>query len=112
MLENATVTLSVKDFDELRKSDAAYKNIAPRLGKCFEYMCIANDVPKECNGCRKKECKECETDKEYPLYTEKLTVDVEQLVKVAKECSLYGKDVKRDIDAMLIKYKEEQEEER
>jgi hypothetical protein len=113
MFENTTVTLSLQDFDELRRGHAAHRQIASWLSDCFTYTCTPNPQPQECEKCDKDlftekwngsntECCECEIFQNNPEYTETLAVDVARLIRIAKEYSLYGKDAETDIDKLTV----------
>ncbi len=105
MLENTTVTLSLSDFDILRRGEKWYREIASSLSHCFEYKCEEHDHPdppecKECHG--DMNCRSCEVYAKNPDYTETLTVDVERLIRTAKEYALYGKEIEADIDDLEV----------
>ena len=113
MYNNTTVTLSLHDFDELRDGHAAHRNLAKWLSVCFKYSCIENQQPQECETCKKnqtaekwdadnEECYQCEVLYNNPEFTEKLTVDVARLIKVAKEYSLYGDDIETDLENLPV----------
>lgn len=106
MLENTTVTLPLRDFDTLREGEREYRNIARALSACFEYTCENHPEPPECKNCSTEtDCPDCE---HYaPDYIEKLTVDVERLIRVAKEYALYGKDIEAEIDEIPLERKPE-----
>ena len=122
MIESATVTLSLKDFDRLRNDEAMHKRahrcIASQLAGCFDFSCKENPLPKECENCPTAEenyslpklsagvihevCSMCETWHNYKELDEHLTVDVEKLINVAKSYSLWGKDVETDLDEITV----------
>ena len=102
MLDRATVTLKLAEFDELRSAHKAHWEIARRLASCFEYSCIQNLEPEECKGCEEDSCEDCKVYHDNPPFDEKLTVNVDCLIKAAKEYSLYGKEIDTDIDAVRI----------
>lgn len=103
MLDSATVTLRLAEFDELRSTHRAHREIVQRLAGCFEYSYIQNPEPEECKDCKEDDgCEDCKIYHDNPPYDEKLTVDVDHLIKVAKEYSLYGKDIITDLDTVRI----------
>jgi hypothetical protein len=113
MFDHATVTLSLKDLDALRAHSGDH--IASALAKCFCYEVKEKAEPQECKGCKSEvDCPDCEH------YTpnqceEKLTVDVEKLIWVAKEYALYGKGKESnliDIDAIPVERIERKAERR
>ena len=116
MLENTTVTMSLHDFDRYRDAEKAHREIAYNLARCFEYSCTDNPQPQECNKCdvadkwdgSNTECWACEVYQNNPIYTERLTVDVKQLIRVAKEYAVYGKDIETDLDAIKVTPKTEE----
>ncbi len=102
MIENATVTLPLNEFDELRADSKVYRKIAQKIAACFEYQFKEYDMPEECKACRKDDCTKCKVYKEKPPFEEILTVDVEQLINAAKQCALYGKNIDSDVEEMRI----------
>lgn len=109
MIENANVTLSLSDFDELREESKEFRKIARCISACFEYICKENQEPEECKNCKNGiECEECEIYKKHPAYDEYLTLDVAKLVRVAKEYALYGKEAETDLNTIPIRTKEHQ----
>lgn len=109
MIEGATVTLPLNEFDKLRMDSEEYQQLAPRLAACFDYEFKDNGEPAKCKTCKKEnpDCTKCKVYKESPPWEEILTVDVERLIRVCKEYALFGKDVEGDVDEMTLKRKEE-----
>ncbi len=110
MLENATVTLPLADFDTMRDGEREYRRMAGRLANCFDYKYVKhhNPEPPECKDCKRDiDCPDCEINAANPLCTETLTVDVGRLIRTAKEYALYGKDVETDLDAIEVTAKTE-----
>jgi hypothetical protein len=102
MLENVTVTLSLQDFDTFRAGEAAHRAIASQLASCFDYLCTKNETPAQCEKCKKDSCEGCKVYDKNPLYTEKMTVNVNQLITVAKDYSCWGKDIETDLGTIKI----------
>lgn len=104
MVEGATVTLPLNEFDELREGNNAYRSIAPKIANCFEYDYKEFATPEACKKCDEEnpDCSQCEVGKENPPFEETLTVDVDRLIAVCKQYALYGKNIYTDIDEMKI----------
>lgn len=109
MNDNATVTMPLNDFDELRENSKSLLKLAPRIAKCFKYDYKEFPEPADCKKCKEvnPDCTKCEVYKENPFCEETLTVDVERLITVCKEYALYGKDVDfTDLENIAIIKKE------
>lgn len=104
MLEGATVTLPLSEFDELRTNSREFQNIAPQIAACFEYELKEYGMPEKCKTCKKEnpDCPKCKVFKESPPWEEILTVDTERLINLAKRYALYGKDIKSDVEEMTV----------
>ncbi len=104
MVEGATVTLPLNEFDGLRADSKEYRDIAPRIANCFEYDYKEFATPEDCKKCGEEnpDCSQCEVCKENPPCEETLTVDVDRLIAVCKQYALYGKNICADIDEMKI----------
>lgn len=104
MVEGATVTLPLGEFDELRAESKEYRDIVQRIAACFEYEFKDHGEPEKCKTCKKEnpDCKKCKVFKESPPWEETLTVDVERLINAAKQYALYGKDVESDVEEMTV----------
>jgi hypothetical protein len=111
LMKNTTVTLPLNEFDDLRDKAQEYKTIAYKLAHCFQYSCIEHEEPQECKDCKdchgEIDCPDCDIHKKNPSYTEKLTVDVERLIRVASEYALYGTNVETNIKNILFEKKKE-----
>ena len=109
MFDRATVTMPLDEFDELRRGKNQFENwyreMASRIAGCFEYSLkyTATDVKPGCD-------EECSTCGYCIAYTEKLTVDVERLINVAKDYSCWGKDIETDLDNITIERMERENE--
>jgi hypothetical protein len=100
MVNNATVTLLLEHFDEMRDSDKRFLELMCGIRDCFEYSRIE---PEECESCSDdKECYDCDV---YDT-AESLTVDVARLIKVTKKYALFGTDIEADTDTIIILRKE------
>lgn len=108
MIEGTTVTMPLKEFDELRADSKEYREIAPQIAACFEYELKEYGEPEKCKTCKKvnPDCTKCKVFKESPPWEEFLTVDVERLISITKEYALYGKNVKSDVEEMTVVLKE------
>ena len=97
MFDKATVTMPLDEFDELRRAknqfESWYREMASRIAGCFEYT--ATELKPGCD-------EECDTCGHCNAYIEKLTVDVERLINVAKDYSCWGKDIETDLDSITI----------
>jgi len=104
MVENATVTLPLNEFDELRADSKELQRLAPQIAACFDYEFKENGEPEKCKTCKKEnpDCKKCKVFKESPPWEEILTVDTERLIRVAKQYALYGKNVKADVEEITV----------
>jgi len=123
MFENVTVTLSLNDFDKLREGETTYRLTARALAACFDYTCTQNPTPQECENCPSAnndyslpsgksgmihdDCAACAVFQKHNDYNELLTVDVERLIRTAKEYAVYGKDVETDLDKIEVQRKAE-----
>lgn len=104
MVEGATVTLPLNEFDGLRTDSEEFQRLAPQLAACFEYELKDKGEPAKCKSCKKEnpDCTKCKVFKESPPWEEILTVDVERLINAAKQYALYGKDIEADIEEMTV----------
>ena len=104
MVEGATVTLPLNEFDELRKDSKEFQRLVPLLAACFEYEFKDNGEPAKCKSCKKEnpDCTKCKVFKESPPWEETLTVDVDRLIRVTKQYALYGKDADLDVEEMTV----------
>lgn len=93
--DGVTVTLPLEKFDELREGERAYREIAPRIARCFEYECKELVVSEDCKKCVEEnpDCTTCDVYKANPPFKETLTVDVERLISVCKDYAFYGKEI-------------------
>lgn len=114
MIKNAKITLPLEEFDELRLGDSAYREIAQKIAACFEYKCKEYSVPAKCKTCKKEnpDCTKCKVFKESPPWEEILTVDVERLINVAKQYALYGQDITSDVEEMSLVIKKSEGEDK
>ena len=104
MVEGATVTLPLNEFDGLRTDIEEFRRLAKLIAACFEYECKDNGEPAECKSCKKENpvCTKCKVFKKSPPWEEILTVDVERLIKAAKQYALYGKDIEADVEEATV----------
>lgn len=106
MIEGATVTLPLGEFDELRADSKDYRNIVPKIAACFDYECKEYGESDKCKTCKKEnpDCRKCKVFKESPPWEEILTVDTDRLINFAKQYALYGKEIKSasDIKEMTV----------
>ena len=108
MIENTTVTMPLKSFDEMREDSKQYRQFIAQISRCFDYVRGENSDPNECDNCQSDiSCFDCEAYKNNPQYDEKLTVDVERLIRITKEYALWGEDLDLDIDAITIEHRAE-----
>jgi len=108
MIENTTVTLPLKSFDEMREDSKRYRQFVAQISRCFDYVRDETADPNECDNCKSDiDCPDCEVYKNNPQYNEKLSVDVERLIRTTKEYALWGKDLDLDIDAITIEHRAE-----
>lgn len=108
MIESATVTLPLDEFDELRANSNDFRNIAQQIATCFEYEMKEYGEPEKCKTCKKENpvCRKCKVFKESPPWEEILTVDTQHLINVAKKYALYCKDIESDVEEMTVVEKE------
>lgn len=108
MVEGATVTLPLNEFDGLRADSKEFQQLAKRIAACFEYEFKDNGEPAKCKSCKKEDpdCTKCKVYKESPPWEEILTVDVERLINAAKQYALYGKDIETDVEEATVVIKE------
>ena len=61
MIDGATVTLPLGEFDELRADSKEYRNIAPKIAACFEYEVKEYGEPEKCKTCKRvdPDCTKC-----------------------------------------------------
>lgn len=104
MVEGATVTLPLNEFDGLRTDSEEFQRLAPQLAACFEYEFKDNGEPAKCKSCKKEnpDCTKCKVFKESPPWEETLTVDVDRLIRVTKQYALYDKNVEADVEEMTV----------
>lgn len=104
MIEGATVTLPLGEFDELRSDSEAFYKLTRRIAACFEYETKEYGEPEKCKTCKKEnpDCKKCKVFKETPPWEDILTVDVERLINVAKQYALYGTDIEADVEEATV----------
>ena len=104
MIEGATVTLPLDEFDELRANSKDFQNIARQIATCFEYEMREYGEPEKCKTCKKENpvCRKCKVFKESPPWEEILTVDVERLIRAVKQYALYGKDIEADAEEATV----------
>lgn len=104
MVESATVTLPLNEFDGLRTDSKEFRQLAKRLAACFEHEFKENGEPEKCKSCKKEnpDCTKCKVFRESPPWEEILTVDVERLINVAKQYALYGKDVEANVEEATV----------
>ena len=104
MIDNATVTLPLSEFDQLRAESNDFQNIATKIAACFEYEFKDYGEPLKCKTCKKEnpDCTKCKVFKESPPWEEILTVDVERLINVAKQYALYGKNIEADVEEATV----------
>lgn len=108
MLEGATVTLPLSEFDRLRTDSEDLQRLIRQIAVCFEYEFKEYAMPEKCKTCKKEnpDCTKCKVFKESPPWEETLTVDVERLINTAKQYALYGTDIKADVEEATIVIKE------
>ncbi|MEZ3437587.1 MAG: hypothetical protein K1W18_01745 [Oscillospiraceae bacterium] len=108
MIEGATVTLPLNEFDGLRTDSEEFQQLVRRIAACFEYESKGRGESDKCKTCKKEnpDCTKCKVFKESPSWEETLTIDVEQLIRVTQKYALYGKDVDSDIEEMTVVIKE------
>ncbi len=104
MIDGATVTLPLGEFDELRTDSDRFRRLVQQISWCFEYECKEYGTPEECKTCKKENpnCKKCKVFKKSPPYEEILTVDTEGLINLTKQFALYGKDIESDEEEMTV----------
>lgn len=104
MIEGATVTLPLDEFDELRANSKDFQNIVRQIATCFEYEMKEYGEPEKCKTCKKENpvCRKCKVFKESPPWEEILTVDVERLIRGVKQYALYGKDIEADVEEATV----------
>lgn len=104
MIEGATVTLPLGEFDELRSDSEAFYKLTRRIAACFDYEYKEHGTPDKCKTCKKEnpDCTKCKVLKESPLYEEILTVDTQRLINFAKQYALYGTDIESDVEEMTV----------
>lgn len=102
MIEGATVTMPLDEFDKLRTDSKYFRRITQQIAECFEYSRKENEAPAQCITCRKDSCNKCKVFDENPLYEESLTVDTKRLINFTKQYALYGKDIEADVGEMKI----------
>ena len=106
MIDGATVTLPLGEFDELRADSKEYRNIAPKIAACFEYEVKEYGEPEKCKTCKRvdPDCTKCKVFKESPPWEEILTVDTERLITFAKKKDLNGRENKyaSDVKEMTV----------
>lgn len=108
MIEGATVTLPLNEFDGLRTDSEEFQRLVKRIAACFDYKFKENGEPEKCKSCKKEnpDCTKCKVFKESPPWEEILTVDVERLINAAKQYALYGKDIEADVEETTVVIKE------
>jgi hypothetical protein len=87
MFENATVTVSLKDFDELRKDQKSYRLLISGINECYEYI-------KEMNSYN------------HEKYNEHINVDISKLIEVTKDYFMDNDEIKIvwNAESMLEQY--------
>ncbi|MCM1165657.1 MAG: hypothetical protein NC401_06565 [Ruminococcus sp.] len=108
MIEGATVTLPLKEFDELREQSREFRKIAPQIAACFEYELKEYSTPEKCKTCQKENpvCTKCKVFKESPPWEEFLTVDVERLINLTKQYAFYGEELYSTVEEMTVVIKD------
>ena len=111
MLENTTVTMTLKDFDTLRDAEKSFTHLRKRVASCFEYLFEENPDAKTCENCDIAEiaCADCDIHETPDLLNIKLLVDVWGLVRATKDYAMYGKNHCKDYVVALeieLKYSE------
>lgn len=104
MIEGATVTLPLGEFDKLRTNSDKFRRLVQQIALCFEYEYKEYGEPDECKTCKKENpvCTKCKVFKKSPPYEEILTADTEGLINLTKQFALYGKDIESDVEEMTI----------
>lgn len=104
MIEGATVTLPLNEFDELRTDSEDFYKLTRSIAACFDYEYKEYGMPEECKDCKKvnPNCTKCKVYKENPPYEETLTVDTQRLINIAKQYALCGTDIESDVEEMII----------
>ena len=104
MIEGATVTLPLGEFDKLRSDSEKLRNLIQQITWCFDYEYKEHGTPDKCKTCKKEnpDCTKCKVLKESPLYEEILTVDTQRLINFAKQYALYGTDIESDVEEMTV----------
>lgn len=108
IIEGVTVTLPLNEFDGLRTNSEELRRLTKRIAACFEYKIKDNGDPRNASLVKKEnpDCTKCKVFNESPPWEETLTVDVERLIKVAKQYALYGKDIEADVEEATVVIKE------
>ena len=114
MLEGATVTLPLDEFDKMRSESEEYRRIAGRIAACFEYSYEEYAEPAQCKACAEEnpDCTNCKVYKESPPFEETLTVDTERLIRAVKQYALYGKNITSDVDEMNVVERQREKQKR
>ena len=114
MIEGATITLPLSEFDRLRTDSEDFQRLIRQIAVCFEYEFKEYAVPEKCKTCKKEnpDCTKCKVFKESPPWEEILTVDTKSLINFAKQYALYGKETENflSVKEMTVVAKEKRGE--